>query len=74
MSAKKGKITLSGKQYDCEIINGKPYIEGKTVDEFVKTLSPEAFLDAVCIGVISITNPEISPQKVASNLHSKRNN
>lgn len=70
----KGKITLGGKQYLAEIINGIQYVEGKTIDEFIKTLSPDDFIDAAIIGHVSITNPEISPLKVAKELHSKRNN
>jgi len=34
----KGKLTFGDKVYDCEIKNGVPYVDGKTVDDFLKTL------------------------------------
>lgn len=41
----KGKITISGKVYECEVRNGVRYVDGKTVPEFAKTLSPSELMD-----------------------------
>lgn len=37
----KGKITFNDKTYDCEVKDGVRYIDGKTVDEFLKTIQPD---------------------------------
>ena len=38
MKVFKGKIKFGNKEYDCEVRDGIRYIDGKTVDEFLKTL------------------------------------
>lgn len=35
MEKYKGKLTLGNKEYECEVIDGVRYIDGKTVDEFI---------------------------------------
>ena len=43
MEKYKGKITLGNKEYECEVIDGVRYIEGKTVEKFVAELPDEEF-------------------------------
>lgn len=38
MKTYKGKINIGNKDYNCEVIDGIRYIEGKTVSKFVETL------------------------------------
>lgn len=38
MEKYKGKLTLGNKEYECEVIDGVRYIDGKTVDEFYNEL------------------------------------
>lgn len=50
----KGKITISGKVYECEVRNGVRYIDGKTVPEFAKTLSPSELMDLAIVGAMAV--------------------
>jgi hypothetical protein len=36
----KAKIKIGSKEYEVQVLNGEPYINGMTVDEFTKTLDP----------------------------------
>ena len=50
----KGKITISGKVYECEVRTGVRYVDGKTVPEFAKTLSPSELMDLAIVGAIGV--------------------
>lgn len=50
----KGKIVFEGKSYECEVINGERFIEGKTVHEFFKTLSPSQQIKFARIGKMAL--------------------
>lgn len=47
MEKYKGKLTLGNKEYECEVIDGVRYIDGKTVDEFYNELPIEEVIKAV---------------------------
>ena len=38
MKIYKGKINFGDKEYECEVINGIRYVEGKTVSKFIENL------------------------------------
>lgn len=50
MEKYKGKITLGNKEYECEVIDGVRYIDGKTVDEFYNELPIEEVIKLVRVG------------------------
>lgn len=50
----KGKITISGKTYDCEVRNGVRFIDGKTVPEFAATLSNSELFDLAKVGAAAV--------------------
>lgn len=50
----KGKITISGKTYDCEVRNGVRYIDGKTVSEFASTLSHREIMELAMVGAMAV--------------------
>lgn len=50
----KGKITISGKVYECEVRNGVRYVDGKTVPEFAKTLSLSELMDLAIVGAMAV--------------------
>lgn len=43
-------IQIGGKKYPCEVKNGIRYVDGKTVDEFMSTLSFNELLDLAMLG------------------------
>lgn len=43
-------MKLNGKSYNVEVVNGIPMVEGKTVDEFIRTLNFETLLQAAVVG------------------------
>lgn len=45
MGQYKGKVSIAGKEYTCEVINGVRYIDGVTVYEFAKRLSKMEFIE-----------------------------
>jgi hypothetical protein len=69
------QITIAGKKYNTEVINGVIIVDGYKIDEFIETLDPNARMDLANIGYeIAINGNTSSPQKMANELHSKRNN
>ena len=50
MEKYKGKLTLGNKEYECEVIDGVRYIDGKTVDEFYNELPIEEVIKLVRVG------------------------
>lgn len=50
MEKYKGKLTLRNKEYECEVIDGVRYIDGKTVDEFYNELPIEEVIKLVRVG------------------------
>lgn len=45
------KLKLWGKEYDVAVINGERFIDGKTVEEFMKTLTPDELTKSAIIGI-----------------------
>lgn len=46
----KGTVRIGGKSYPVEVVNGERFIDGKTVDEFMKSLSVDEVMDMAQIG------------------------
>ncbi len=72
-----GEVTIAGKKYQCEVINGVPYIDGMTVDAFIDTLPIETLVDAAIVGrALSWNNKKVSPspQQMFNELHQSKNN
>ncbi len=54
----KGRITFGDKEYECEIRNGTEYyIDGKTPEEFIKTL------DAGYLGILERKGMQVLQKK-----------
>lgn len=58
----KGKITIGGKTYECEVIDGIRYVDGKTIDEFMRTLPIEDIINVAMAG--ASVNTRVSPRKL----------
>ncbi|MDD5006470.1 MAG: hypothetical protein PHS93_09535 [Candidatus Omnitrophica bacterium] len=79
MKKYKGLVSIGGRKYDCEVIDGERFIDGKTVDEFLKTLDPLTLCDMAIVGFNAVKNeiqnkPRGGHQKLANELYQKRNN
>lgn len=46
----KGTVTIDGKTYNCEVVNGERFIDGKTVDEFMKSLPTDTIQRLAQVG------------------------
>jgi hypothetical protein len=68
-----GQVSIGDKNYDCEVIDGVRYIDGKTVDEFYNTLPVEEIIKLAMVGVAAIENEKkripISPTGIYNNLN-----
>lgn len=53
-----GKINFGGKDYHFEIKNGVKYVEGKTIDEFIETLSHEDKIASMKLGMVAMNDME----------------
>lgn len=71
---KEGYFTLSGKQYFFYVVNGKRFIDGKTVDEFIDSLDTQSLCDVARLGFEHLKAPARSAQGIANDLHQIRNN
>ena len=49
-----GKVKISGKEYPVAVIKGARYIDGKTPEEFLKTLSPREQAAFFVIGMTAL--------------------
>lgn len=50
----KGQIRVAGRTYECEVINGVRYIDGKTVEEFYQSLDPITRMKFALLGAAAI--------------------
>lgn len=50
----KGQICIAGRTYECEVINGVRYIDGKTVEEFYQSLDPITRMKFALLGAAVI--------------------
>lgn len=50
----KGQIRVAGQTYECEIIDGARYIDGKTVEEFYQSLDPITRMKFALLGAATI--------------------
>jgi hypothetical protein len=56
MKEYKSKIILNDKEYDVEVKNGVRFIDGKTVDEFMKGLDTITLLEFAEVGKIALAD------------------
>ena len=75
----KGKIKLNGKEYQVKIIAGQRYIDGKPVDEFMKTLDLFTIWDLSQVGQQALVDEKKgtknrSYQKMMDIFHLKKSN
>jgi len=74
----RGVVKINGKVYNAEIINGKQYIDGKTVDEFLRDIPQYELVDLAILGGIVIKDlsrkQKRSPQLIINELYQSRNN
>ena len=77
MSIYKGQITLCGITYNVEVINGVRYINGRTVSDFVDTLTMEQVIEFAKIGARALDAEkygyEYSPIKDYKEMQLKKN-
>lgn len=61
----KSKFVLDGKTYECEVIDGVRYVEGKMVDEFFETLADDQKLRFARVGKMALDGEKrgIKPPK-----------
>lgn len=61
----KGKVNIDGIEYDVEVKNGERFIDGKTIDEFIKILSENQLLRAANVGIMALKDEKkgIKPAK-----------
>lgn len=50
----KGQIRVAGRTYECEVIDGVRYIDGKTVEEFYQSLDPITRMKFALLGATAI--------------------
>jgi len=75
----KSEIRLNGKIYKIEIINDQRFIDGKTINEFMKGCDPITLIELAEIGKKSIEDKKngiikTSYQKMADEFHQRKNN
>lgn len=49
-----GKVNIDSKTYDVEVRDGERYIDGVTVEEFMKRLTPDQMVRAARVGVMAL--------------------
>lgn len=79
MKKYKGNITISGKTYPCEVKKGIRYVNGLTIENFIKTLNTSQINEMATVGKQAIDNEKIgsskfSLQNMANDLHSSKFN
>ncbi len=62
---KTGFVSIHGKEYAVAVVNGIPYIEGKTVDEFMNTMPRDMLVDFAKVGIGEIAG---KPQDIQTEL------
>lgn len=58
-----GRLRIGGKIYACSVIDGVPYIDGKTVEEFEKTLSWADRIACAIVGKRVVENVKSGKKK-----------
>lgn len=73
----KGKVSIAGKEYNCEVVNGIRYIDGVTVSEFAKRLSSAEILELAMVGACAVDsekeNRESSPGAMYREIRNQKN-
>lgn len=54
MNKFKHKVSIAGKEYVCEVIDGVRYIDGVTVSEFYSRLSPMEIAELARVGAAAL--------------------
>lgn len=77
MEQYKGKISIAGKEYTCEVINGVRFIDGMTVFEFMKRLSTLELIELYEVGYAALEaekeNREFSPNAMYKKIRCSKN-
>lgn len=77
MKQYKGKVLIAGKEYNCEVIDGIKYINGVTVSEFAKHLSPAEIFELANVGAAALDaereNRKFSPNMMYMEIRSSKN-
>jgi hypothetical protein len=47
-------IKISGREYKVEVINGKRFIDGMPIDDFLKTIDPLTMIDLANTGFAAV--------------------
>lgn len=68
----KGKISIGGKTYECEVIDGIRYVDGKTIDEFMDTISIEDVMNLAIVG--SSAGTKVSPRELLKTIEKNTQN
>lgn len=73
----KGIITIGGKEYQCEVIDGIAYANGMIIDEFIKTLPYEDLMNTALMGAM-ITDCkndgiDVSPKAILQSIENTEN-
>lgn len=74
----KDKVLIGGKEYACEVIDGVRYIDGKTTDEFVRTLDIDTIRNLSVVGFCAVEcekkGVDFSAKKTLDCLETTENN
>lgn len=75
---RKGTVIINGKEVDVAVINGVRYIDGKTVEDYMKTMDESTLLDYMQVGMAVAQDAgkdkQRSPQAMMNELHQKKFN
>jgi hypothetical protein len=61
------EIKIDGKTYPCEVIDGERFIDGKTADEFMRSLPPETLMRLAQVGKTALKDERDGKQKEFNN-------
>lgn len=79
MSKYKAEIKLNGKTHTVEVIAGQRYIDGKTIEEFIKTVDIVTLQELAIVGKQALVDEKRGTkprkyQKIMDCFHIQKNN
>ena len=69
-----GVLTIQGKKYNCQVVNGVSFVEGQPIDDFLDTLDYKALVELCKVGISILRNEGNSPQKMMDEFHQSKCN
>jgi len=69
-----GVLTIQGKKYNCQVVNGVRFVEGQPIDDFLGTLHYSALVELCEAGISIARNEGNSPQQMMDEFHQSKNN